>query len=369
MTRFLLFLLQFIWAVFLATSSLPSEITVPSSCNDQTVDGLYYVKPTAAGPIMPAICSNGYTMVDPSLNLDAIQQYFTSFYRYGDEFVTVYGTDCGESSGWTDWFIPADSDTQFRVANDCSECLDGEQHGSNTAYYMTTRYICPTASDHGGCGALNEDIAVWSNYDQLAEQMCNVCDDTGGLCGDVQGTESEYTGAWCDCYALQFPADTQTTTDSSQYCKTEYLTWRPSVVTDRSQCTCYRPQETGDDLTLHTVSTLDLPLVSAEYKEDLLAAGWYIDDAIQWEEAEMEHSDTCGQNVIYLNNEDFISGTYRITECGRYLLTEDITVNFNAPSEPMDYAAGDSPNAYNREDLHWFPTTEQQDSGTSMFCS
>ena len=348
---------SFLFAIYLTETLSSSQIAIPTSCNDQSIDGVYYIKPTASGNVIPVICSNGYTMLDLSLNEHAIRSYFTSFYQYGDEFRTIYGTDCGESSAWKDWYIPADSDTQFRVADQCTECIDGEQHGSSTAYYMTGRYICPTATDNGGCGSTS------FNTSKLSDQMCNICDDTSALCGAVDGIESEYTGAWCDCYSLQFPADLETTTDSDQYCKTGYLTWRPSVVTDRSQCTCYKPAVYEDIPTEYIVSTTDLPLVSVQYKEELLAAGWYIDDNIQWQPQEEYQSKSCDDNIIYLNTEDFISGTYRITECGRYHLTEDIEVNFNAPSQPMDYTAGDSPNSYNRDNLHWFPTTEQQESG------
>eukprot|EP01084_Bolivina_argentea_P294047 505859_1 len=36
-------------------------------------------------------------------------------------------------------------------------------------------------------------------------------------------------------------------------------------------------------------------------------------------------------NIIYLSNEDFLYGTYRIIESGIYILTENILSNFNTP--------------------------------------
>lgn len=52
-------------------------VEIPNSCINLD-DGLYYIKPTADGPVIPAICSESYTMIDISLNFDAISQYFSS---------------------------------------------------------------------------------------------------------------------------------------------------------------------------------------------------------------------------------------------------------------------------------------------------
>ena len=45
------------------------------------------------------------------------------------------------------------------------------------------------------------------------------------------------------------------------------------------------------------------------------------------------------------------------------MLIEDIVVNFNAPAEAYSDEAGDSPNAYNVDDLAWFPSVAQKESG------
>ena len=113
-------------------------------------------------------------MLDASLNFDSISSYFTSLYPYGDDDLRVYGTDCGDSAGWRDWFIPANTDTKFRVAINCLECQEGGIWGDNTAYYMTNSYFCPTNSDGDGC----ESSKVLETVPDL---MCNICDDDRGI--------------------------------------------------------------------------------------------------------------------------------------------------------------------------------------------
>ena len=107
MHSILISVLLHLWIVFGGQT-----ISISSSCNDKDVDGLYYIKPTENGAVIPVICNNGYTMLDASLNFDEISTYFTSLYQYGDPLSpTMYGTDCSETSGWRDWFIPANDVT------------------------------------------------------------------------------------------------------------------------------------------------------------------------------------------------------------------------------------------------------------------
>ena len=84
--RFLSFLIS-IWSI-----SGNDLVSISSSCNDKEVDGLYYIKPTDHGAVIPVICNNGYTMLDASLNFDQVSTYFTSVYRYGTVDKIVYGT-------------------------------------------------------------------------------------------------------------------------------------------------------------------------------------------------------------------------------------------------------------------------------------
>ena len=186
-------------------------VSIASSCNPHTnKNGLYYIKPTSTGEIIPVICNNGYTMLDASLNLTQLSTYFTSFYRYGSDVQTIYGTDCSDVSGWRDWFIPANENTKFRVAIGCDECKSGEMFGDNTAYYMTSGYFCPVTVDGLGC---------IDSVKSMDNPFCMVCDDEAGMCGDSQGREGPYTGKWCDCYTLQLTSDTKTGSKHSEYCQ------------------------------------------------------------------------------------------------------------------------------------------------------
>ena len=120
-----------IWTIFADDNT--ETVSISSSCNDKDVDGVYYIKPTETGAIIPVICSGGYTMIDASLNIDDIQTYFTTMYRYGDMFKNIYGTDCSDSGGWRDWFIPANKKTKWRVADECEGCKPGQIFQDNTA--------------------------------------------------------------------------------------------------------------------------------------------------------------------------------------------------------------------------------------------
>ena len=131
---------------------------------------------------------------------------------------------------------------------------------------------------------------------------------------------------------------------------------------DRSQCTCYKPQE-ADDQIYTDISPKDLPLVSTDFKAKLIDDGLYISDLIQWDDDDTDSVQDCGEKHIYLSQDDFEHGTYRITECGNYILTEDVVLNFNKPTEKFSYDDGDSPNAYDLDNLPWFPTVAQQQSG------
>ena len=66
--------------------------------------------------------------------------------------------------------------------------------------------------------------------------------------------------------------------------------------------------------------------------------------------------DEGSNNVVYLSNDDFLHGTYRITAPGIYILAEDIILEFNAPSEEERIADTFSPNNY--DDFHWMPRTD-----------
>lgn len=246
---------------------------------------------------------------------------------------------------------------------------------------MTNAYFCPVDLTIDGCSPTKDEQLL------TMDLMCNRCDDIEGVCGhrsalgmdDIDDDDEDFN-AWCDCYTLQLTPDHLTGKLHSDYCQ-QSLDWKPSMVIDCSQCTCYKPL--GDDYTTYNVPITELPYVNVIYtglnedgyqdivtKEELISNWFVIDDLIKWrEDTETDNDynskDYClsEKDIVYLSNEDFLYGTYRITECGRYVLTEDIILNFNKPSIEFNYDSGDSPNTYNLDNLYWFPTNEQQESG------
>jgi len=340
---------------------LEEVVEIASSCNAKK-DGLHYIKPTKYGEVIPVICNDGFTMLDASLNFDSLATYFSSIYQYGNADKTIYGTDCGDDAGWREWYSPANKNTKFRVALNCLSCEQGGIYGENTGYYMTNGYFCPVNLDIDGCSA-QKDLAG----QMVPDVMCNVCDDQDGLCGEGEGRDGSSIydpsadTSWCDCWSLQLTADHKTTGTHKEYCQ-EDLNWRPNLVVDRSQCTCYKPLDA--EVKTYKVKTSELPSVSTEYQDEIVnTLGLYVDDLIVWDGDVDSDSVDCDSRTTYLSQEDFLYGTYRITECGTYVLTEDITVNFNKPATAFSYENGDSPNSYNYENLPWFPSNEQQDSG------
>ncbi len=79
----------FVFTLSILSQTLPSvSITIHSSCNT-LIDGLHYIKPLENNNIIPVICSNGYTMIDPSLNFESITPYLSS-YDYSRRTLVVY---------------------------------------------------------------------------------------------------------------------------------------------------------------------------------------------------------------------------------------------------------------------------------------
>eukprot|EP01084_Bolivina_argentea_P136714 240786_1 len=66
-------------------------------------------------------------------------------------------------------------------------------------------------------------------------------------------------------------------------------------------------------------------------------------------------------NTIYISQSDIESGTYRITEPGTYVLSQDLKFNFNAPNTDDMSDETWSPNDYDTDTMPWFPSKDQQD--------
>ena len=212
-----------------ATDDNEETVTIPSSCHFQD-DGLMYVKPTADGPVMPAICSSGFTMIDLSLNFDAVTPYFSSWdYSKSDTF--LIGPELDDYGSWRDWWSPADDAFRFRSSANCHKCYPDADHGDNSAYYMSSYYFCFSTAMEPECG-----------QDGFDDNACAWCDDGAGHNYD------DAARIWTKCTSLRFDADTAPGADHYG-CVTHSLLYRPSAVNNRDACTCYQE---GDGRTATT---------------------------------------------------------------------------------------------------------------------
>ena len=178
-------------------------------------------------------------MIDLSLNFDSIIQYFSSWsYSKADEY--IIGPELDDYSTWREWWTLADDGTSFRAAANCHKCYTDDDFGDNAAYYMSSYYFCFSTAMYSEC-----------NYDELTDTYTpidgypNAC----AYCEDGMGHNDEDTARyWSKCTSLRFDADT--IPDPDHYgCVTHSLLYRPSAVTNRDACTCYKPENKKDATT------------------------------------------------------------------------------------------------------------------------
>ena len=202
-------------------------IEIHNSCIDLE-DGMYYIKPTEDGAIIPVICSNWYTMIDISLNFDAITSYFSTW-DFSKSDTYIIGPELDDYVSWRDWWTVADETYSFRPAANCHKCYSDDDYNDNGAYYMSSYYFCFSTAMEPECpnGIPND------GFDQHA---CSWCDDGAGH------NDDDTARIWTKCTSLRFDADTKP--DSDHYnCVTHSLVYRPSAVTNRDACTCYKPAD------------------------------------------------------------------------------------------------------------------------------
>ncbi len=63
------------------------HINLPSACNDVSENGIQYILPCGLYdinnfPLLPVICNNGNTILNPILSFERYSKYFSSFYMY-----------------------------------------------------------------------------------------------------------------------------------------------------------------------------------------------------------------------------------------------------------------------------------------------
>ena len=377
------------------------KLSIATSCND-LADGVHYIKPSKDGEIIPVVCDNGYTMINLNLNQDSISSYFTSWYQTHEEENGVFSPDCDidtAETSWRDWWEPATSETNFRVSPDCTSCESSLSYGDNTAYYMTSYYFCFNKQHDSACAYTKDEVATMDTLSYDVENrevtMCNVCDDT-------YRDLSVCNGQWCDCLSLQLDADTQSDADHDRCVDIGYIVVKPSVTNGGHYCTCYQTPDTETDSKINSKSNRKteifyendsdletiLPTITKKMAQKYLDADVHFDKLIRIsEEDEDEDEDisdddssdnsddsnddsererACSEKVYFLSNDDFVDGTFRIQECGHYILSEDILIHFNKPNENDLRDVDWSPNGYDYENFPWYPTLEQEyEYGTS----
>ena len=202
-------------------------VTIYSSCNDVTQDGMYYIKPLPDGPPLPVICSNGYVMLDGALDIEInTYPYYLSSHDYGRYSKDYSISSLDDLSTYRQWLLFADENTKFNVAKDCLSCQQG-QYGDNTVYYADSHIFCFSALMTSGCA---ED----TSSDEYHPESCNQCD--SGMPRDL------ISNPWTQCFALQLSADHEIDHDHTS-CVQHGLTFHPVISHIHDACTCYQPME------------------------------------------------------------------------------------------------------------------------------
>lgn len=299
----------------------PSVIS--ESCHGLS-NGLHYIRPAVSSgsdiPPVIARCHNDWTILDYSLDSN-INHYFSSFSAVTDDFGSM---DVGiEHINWADWLQI--NDIQLTISEDCNTCSDYE--GIDTAYYMTGNYY--------GCSFATKSLCDMNP----TTLQCNQCI-MSNLGGNV-----EYPGL---CTHIVLPTDSEdinSATTSHQTCVTAKWNYLPSIGLNGQFCPCFKPINPPDlqsdaqfdrETNLSPKSELDpLPL-------DILSEINDISNEDSNDNMDDPEEDiNCDQNVVILTNDDFKDGTYRIRQCGTYILDDDIELNMNSEDD-------------------WWPTEDQQ---------
>jgi len=321
-------------------------VTLQSSCNSLR-DGLHYIQPLPHESAIPVICDAGYTMIDPSLHFASVASYLSSL-DFSRQSAQIFSSQRTDFVNWREWWRPADRQTTFTVAPQCGHC-DVDDSNDN-AYFQSSEYFCFKSRSSRVCNVSDAELSIY----------CNQCDDS-------EHDSSE----WTQCSAIRMNADHSIETRHSLCVDAQSIMVRPSMVTDRAFCSCYKPSNASQ--TEYEYNAADLPAVTLSLKERRRIP--FIAQRISFSDVDansdsdqitISDSDSDShRNVHFLSNADFVSGTYRIRESGAYIITEDIIFDFNAPSDAEQNAPNFSPNRYDSfdvdgdSDLFWFPRRDQ----------
>mmetsp|Transcript_39963 Transcript_39963/g.63972 ORF Transcript_39963/g.63972 Transcript_39963/m.63972 type:complete len:993 (+) Transcript_39963:182-3160(+) len=273
---------------------------LPSACNDLE-DGYHWIRPLVDAndeyPNIYVLCNNGYTILDPSLfdffNYHHVKALFTS---YSDVTDFVASSSLNDHVTWREWFLPADDDTTWAIAEDCHTCAEDEDFGANSVYYMTGNYNGCLWVTKGYCDMDPDSLECYECTAPYVDEPVS------GLCTHMHAdADHPVNSAHDDCVGTSYNAE-------------------PAIGTEGEFCVCYKPK----------MATMVKP------------SKWVVPDP----DALVVQDKT---TVVEVYNDDFKDGTYRILQPGIYKIMEDIEFDMNAG----DYS---NPNAEGM----WYPREEQE---------
>jgi len=329
-------------------------ITLPSSCN-LLEDGYHYIQPfdndvmydltkdsdimeerTEALPIY-VYCNNGYTILNVNID-EHIKQYFSTYYDY---LQSAAGPDLNDHTSWEQWYLPSryaigqneETKSEFSFSwsvtdEDCTKCLseDELEYGSNTATYMTP--------DIASCNWATKNIC---DFDATTLE-CYTCESGNLHTGLLPGK----------CGHVQLSADVVGNSDHADCTESgpSKMSYLPSLITAGKYCVCYKPKD--EHVTTYDVEMTYYDSVKVERDE-------YVEKLSH--ENDKYTLNNILTNIQYLSSANFEEGTYRITESGTYILTEDIIFNPHSLSKEDIYEKNISPNSEGA----WYPYADQSE--------
>jgi len=325
---------------FLLLKANAESKLIPNGCTDLD-DGEQFVKLLEGDDyaIVKVKCSNGYTMLDYSLDSD-ISTYFTSWLKW---HYSIAGPSQSDHVNWEEWYVPDDGNSKYLVSENCDVCDESvQQYSTKNGYYMNANLF--------GCFVYPRGMPD-CDFD-IDTYECHACYSEVGF-GTIYQTEFGADDATdmgaCMTYVRESSADVDRTFDECTY-QTE-TGYKPTIGTDGHFCVC-----------VQSSSTQYLTVDSSEITEktNTLEKNIEIAEAAEVEE-EKKQSLGWDYQTKYLYKEDFAKGTYRIQEPGTYILMEDIEFDWNAGDIEDDPNAEGSwwPNTDDEEYPGWGETREQ----------
>jgi len=302
---------------------------IPNSCVDLE-DGEQFIKMLDGDdyPVTKVKCSNGYAMLDYSLDTD-IASYFTSFLKWHHKIAGASQTD---HVNLQEWFVPNDGNTKYIVSDACDVCEESaQQYGTSNGYYMNANLF--------GCFTYPRGMPDCDfDIDTYECHACYSTVDFGTIYQTEFGADDATDMGACMTFVREASAEVDRTFDECTY-QTE-TGFKPTIGTEGQFCICVQPSTSQ-------YYSIDSSVLTT--KEATLSTAAESAAAVT---AEDDRKQTLGWEfqTKYLYATDFALGTYRITEPGTYVLMEDIEFDWNAGDINGD------PNAYGS----WWPNENDE---------